>query len=748
MPDRPSASPRQPSREALRSIAELFPSVQKGRGSVATILGGAETGKSRLVAELLRDAIASGWMGLHATATPRSSELPRGLVLDALAPLLPGSIPGGGSGARRTPDPSPIGLPLALTAFLSTAGPPASSPSDEKADEGAEWELRSSTSPAEGDTLLLGRLWAASERAPVLVVLDDAHWMDELSLSFVSALSLAVQAHRVLLVVSFDPELSNPLVRRFALREDGGLADRVVALGARALHTPRPLPPPAPASPEPVEPSPLETILALGAVAGIEFDVATLVEATGRPPEELAPQLEEGARRGWLWKSGEESFHFSGERTWRWALGLPYESIDQRHARIAEALEKLHPQPEGRILFELAHHWQEAGSPARAYPYLVRSAELAFHAGGYEVARERLLRAEGMLPSLPSGKRGREDVRLRVDLAEVLDALGHGPQAGTRLREALARAETLHLGAREVVRIEVLLGDLERRWGHGQDALRILERARVRAASARDGPTEATVLARVAMVLRRQGQWARARESVKLSLQLLGEQAKAAERAQVHYAAADHFLWGGQADEEVARTHIRLCRQALEELHDQLREVQLENLEGLLASQRGDPEEALRLWRGAAELGLKLGNLVDAANMFGNLAEVLAENRHEREAQEAIDRARELVQGMTEPRIMGQLHLAAATLAWHVSGVEAADREIDRGLEVLTSDASVDLRQQLEFLRARLLWSEGQGREARAIADRLDPLRYPHFLPPYQRVEWDAMHAGAPRRPG
>lgn len=725
-------------REALRRV---YPGVERGEGSVVTLLGAAETGKSRLVADIARDARERGWRVLMTTGSPRSGELPRGIVLDALRPLLPrvssaqGVHPGDARSSARAP-----GLPLALAAFL----PPGSAPGEEEelspAASPSNWELPTTLAPAEADALLMRRLWDEAGHVPVLLLLDDAQWMDELSQRFLSSLCLALGDRRVLLVLSLDPEAAPPLVRRFAVREHGGLSSRVYRVAPAPTHHPRPLPPMAPPAPEVVEASLLETLLSTGAVVGIEFDVRTLAEITGRSPQEVQANLEEAARRGWLWKSGEESFHFAGERTWTWALSMPYQPLETRHQWVALALEKLYPNPEGRVLFELAHHWTEAGSLPRALPYLLRSAEAAFGVGAYEPARDRLERSRGMLLALPEPERGPQEVRVLVDLAQVLDVLGEGTKASAHLREALVRAERLHLPARETARIEVLLGDLQRRWGRGEHALQVLERARARAASAGDRPTEAMVLSRISMVQRRQGHWAKARESVLRSLELLSQGPGDAEaRARVHFAAADVYIWGGKEDDAAGRQEIQLSRDAFRELGQTGQEVQLTNLEGLHASQLGDPAEALRLWRHAAETAVRMGNLVEAANMHGNMAEVLAEQRKFPEARSSIQLADELIEGMEEPRVRGQILLASATLAWRQGDLEGARRELQKGLKLLQADASVDLRQQLEFLEARMFLEEGRPDEARKITRELDPLRYPVLLPPVQKREWERI---------
>lgn len=726
--------------EVRAAVRALFPRVEGGQGCAVTIRGSAGTGRSRLLADLAHDARDRIWTVLTATAEPSSVEVPRGIVLDALRPILGPERGTGGAPAEGPGETPPPGLPLSLMSLLPPESPRRPTAVPPVAEEATAWEIPTSLSPAEGNALLLRRLWDQARRSPVLLVVDDAQWIDELSQGLLSTAARELGKRRLLVALAFDPEAAPALDRRFADGEHGGLADVVYTLTRSTTSRPRPLPQAPPPSPEAQEPSLLESLLGLGAAAGLEFDARVLVEATHAELSRVLEALEEGCRRGWLWHSGEESFHFSGERTWKWAQGLPYQSLPARHRRIAESLLSLHPHPSGRVVFALADHWLAAGETGEALPYLVRGAEIAFGAGAYEAAREGLLRALGALSALPVSQRGAEEVRVLVDLAEVLDAKGESTQAASRLREALTRAEQLHLPARESVRIEILLADLQRRWGRGEAALGILERARARASEARDPAAEATVLSRIAMVQRRQGRWADARRNIDRGLELLREgQPSAHQRALVHFSAADIYVWGGPEDDEAARQHVQETRRALAEIGQGGREAALTNLEGLHASQRGDFPEALRLWGRAAETALRMGNLVDAANMFGNLAEVHAEAGRHAEAATCMAQALELVQGLEEPRIRGQVHLAAATLAWVEHDLPRAEAEIRAGVELLSDDVGTDLRQQLEFLRARIRLSEGRVAEAREIVRHLDPLRYPELLPPNQRREYERM---------
>jgi hypothetical protein len=498
----PVSHPTRTPSEVREAVLHASPGVAKGPGSVLVLFGSEGSGKTRLLSQIAEDARRNGWNVLTGEGTRERREIPRGLILDALAPLLPA---GSGDPEPNTPG-FGLGFPLALAALLPAGAPSAPEPPSRR-EPVSTFDRPNALAPAEGDAHLLRRLTDATAGGPVLLILDDVQWADDLSLGFLRALSRQAGRYHLLLLLALDPDRAPRIAREFAPQAQGGLAQEVWHLAAPAGH-PQELPPAPPrvppGTPQPTETYSDEELLAQAAALGMQFDVPLLMEVTRQPRAKVEAMVERAATRGWIWKEGDE-FHFSGERTWRWALGLFPAGPQELHLRAAKALERLHPNPEGRVLFDLARHWQEAGYGPKAFDYLLRSSRAAYRVGAFQAARERLLRAQKLLSLLPVAERGEKEVRVSVELAGVEDLLGHGTVAEDILRHALLRAEEIRVGPLGLARLELRLSSLLRRRGKGVEALGILDRARRRAEEAQEEGLLAVVLSRRGMVLRRQG---------------------------------------------------------------------------------------------------------------------------------------------------------------------------------------------------------------------------------------------------
>ncbi|HZO28104.1 MAG TPA: AAA family ATPase [Chloroflexota bacterium] len=179
-----------------------------GRGQVVALVGEPGLGKSRLIREAIRATGAAGWLVLdsgallHARATPY---LPIVDLLKACCQInsrddpvtvrekLVGTIRG------LNPDLGP-GLP-ALLALLDL-------PVDPLAGSGhAAWQ---SLGPSERRRQTIDAvkrlLLRVSEQHPLLLVIEDLHWLDEASQALLDSLVESLPATRILLLASYRPE--------------------------------------------------------------------------------------------------------------------------------------------------------------------------------------------------------------------------------------------------------------------------------------------------------------------------------------------------------------------------------------------------------------------------------------------------------------------------------------------------------------------------------------------------------------
>jgi predicted ATPase/DNA-binding CsgD family transcriptional regulator len=179
------------------ALYRLIDRTRSGQGQVALVCGEAGIGKSRLVAEAKAYAVAQDFLLLQGTCFQMDSSYPYAPLLDLLR-----------ASAAPTPlaaDPSPIVLEFARLLpelALSLPGPlPAPLPDPEQ-------EKR--------------RLFAALTRffkeqasqRPVLLVIEDLHWCDDISLEFLQSLARLCAAQPLLFLMTYRSDEIQPGLQR------------------------------------------------------------------------------------------------------------------------------------------------------------------------------------------------------------------------------------------------------------------------------------------------------------------------------------------------------------------------------------------------------------------------------------------------------------------------------------------------------------------------------------------------------
>src|SRR5437763_1779226 len=198
----------------LTALRLLIDRTRRGQGQVALVCGEAGIGKSRLVAEAKAYAQAQDFLLLQGNCFQMDSSYPYAPLLDLLrasaAPMPLGA------------DPDPIVLEFALLLpelAPSLAGPlPAPFPDPEQ-------EKR--------------RLFAAltrffKERAsqrPVLLVIEDLHWCDDLSLEFLQPLARFCAAQPLLLLMTYRSDEIQPSLQRCLAQLDRARLSQELHLG-------------------------------------------------------------------------------------------------------------------------------------------------------------------------------------------------------------------------------------------------------------------------------------------------------------------------------------------------------------------------------------------------------------------------------------------------------------------------------------------------------------------------------------
>jgi class 3 adenylate cyclase/predicted ATPase len=334
---------------------------------------------------------------------------------------------------------------------------------------------------------------------PVLMMFEDAHWIDPTSLEAFGRMVDRTAFLRVLLVITFRPEFEAPWVghphvtalaiNRLGHREIGNLIDRVVGnkplpdnirkdiiertdgiplfieemtkavLEAggelEALQTVAAFPSPKLAVPASLHASlmarldrlgPAKELAQIGSAIGREFSRALLAAVAHKPDGELALSLDRLVRSGLLFRKGvppHTTYLFRHALIQDAAYGtLLRQPRRVLHARIAETLERQFPEIAESQPDLLARHYTEAGLIDQAASLWGKAGLRSLEGSALIEALEQLMRALEQIASLPSTPSlRREEIKLQVAL---LDPLKHiKGQGAPETRAAAERARLL-----------------------------------------------------------------------------------------------------------------------------------------------------------------------------------------------------------------------------------------------------------------------------------------------------------------
>src|SRR5215469_7242933 len=353
---------------------------------------------------------------------------------------------------------------------------------------------------------LTAEMETLSRQKPVLMIFEDAQWADPTSLEAFGLVVDRIQTLRVLLLVTFRPELYAPwvgrpyvtarIINRLAEHEAGAMIDRVVGnklLSASirqdiiertdgiplfveemtkavleagsetvAARTVAAVPSPARAIPASLHASlmarldrlgPAKEVVQIGAAIGREFSDALVASVVRKPEAELASALNRVVEAGLLLRQGvrpHASYLFKHALVQDAAYGtLLREPRRALHARIAECLESqfteiAESQPE-----LLARHCTEAGQIEKAARLWGKAGQRSLARSALVEAVAQLSRALDQIASLPSTPPlRREQIRFQVALiTPLLHVKGYSaPEAKAaveRARLLIERAEAL-----------------------------------------------------------------------------------------------------------------------------------------------------------------------------------------------------------------------------------------------------------------------------------------------------------------
>ena len=459
---------------ALRgALASAF----AGQGRVVAVSGEAGIGKSRLVAELVGEANGKGVRLLLGRCYETEQVLPFGPWINALRA---GRVAADAETLERL---GPVWRAELARLLPETA--PGTSPGAATPDHAQLFE---------GVAQLLER---AASAHPVLLVFEDLHWADEMSLRLLAFAARRLHRCRLLIVGTVrDEDLADAVLLRHTLdeierdrhlarvslavlsREDtAALARMLVSPSAAArlevpvwtaslgnpfmvVETLRALgggEPPGDAPSLPLSDRVRDLIthrlerlgdrarrlLAVAAVVGRPFEFALLQRASDLSESDAAEGVEELVRHRVLHGAG-EGLEFTHDRVRELVYGelLPARRV-LLHRRVAEALEHLHADALERYALALGTHYREGEAWGPAVVHLGRAGRLASMRYAKRDAIACYEEALGALAHLPEGRQTDEHAaELRFFFAHALFAVGQLERAkeSFRLAESLAVA--------------------------------------------------------------------------------------------------------------------------------------------------------------------------------------------------------------------------------------------------------------------------------------------------------------------
>jgi tetratricopeptide (TPR) repeat protein len=537
------------------------------------------------------------------------------------------------------------------------------------------------------EDLLATFLRARSQKEPVVLVLEDCHWIDELSRDLLEVIGRAAAGLQVLIVLAYRPspepggglgierlpsfaEISLALLDEGDAMElirskleqvtgSGGAADELLVplvterSGGNPFYIEELISFIASQNIDPTDNAALRSLelpeslhsLVLSRIDTVAEEprrtlkVASVVGRVFRAPVLPGAYPELGSLEGvvrdldslrsldlvTLDREAEQAYLFKHVVTQEVAYeSLPFAVRAMVHARIGRYLEEDAGEGADRILDLLAHHFWHGDDEERKRTYLSRAAAAARAAYANEAAIDYL---ERLIPLLS----GKERAKALVDLGKTLEFVGKWSRAEIVDAEALALAATLG----DVVLqgwSETALAEVARRQGRYDEAVERLGRAEALfvAAGASDGAGQ--VLQQAGTVAAQRGDYdtarARYRESIVIREQLNDK--KSLGSVYSNLAIVDEY--GG--DYVAARAHNEQALALRTEAGDRWGIGVSQNNLGMIALHERELEEARTRLEEALRLQREVGDawmLAISQNNLGNATRDLGDEVAARE---------------------------------------------------------------------------------------------------------------------
>jgi class 3 adenylate cyclase/predicted ATPase len=346
---------------------------------------------------------------------------------------------------------------------------------------------------------LTAQLEGLSSANPVLMIFEDAHWIDPTSLETLGRAVDRIRTLRVLLAVTYRPEFESPWIgrphitaltlnrlgeREIAAMIDGVTGDRALPASIRqdiiertdgiplfveemtkavleadseaeARHTVASVPSSAPAVPASLHASlmarldrlgPAREVAQVGAALGREFSHALLSAVVDKPNPELRSALDRLIAAGLLFRHGappNATYLFKHALVQDAAYGmLLREPRRMLHARIADTLENKFADVANNQPELLARHYTEARLIEKSLELWGKAGERSLTRSALAEAIEQINRALDLIATLPGTPALRRE-QIKLQVAIITPLLHVKGQAAPEVRTAVERAHLL-----------------------------------------------------------------------------------------------------------------------------------------------------------------------------------------------------------------------------------------------------------------------------------------------------------------
>ncbi|EIG63560.1 AAA family ATPase [Bradyrhizobium sp. WSM1253] len=375
-------------------------------------------------------------------------------------------------------------------------------------------ELTAETLKQRTATALVDRMLGLATRKPVLIVVEDAHWIDASSADLIVAAMDRVQDSRVLILITYRPDYVPPwsggrphltmltlnrlspaqaadmvgafaatealpaeIIQQIVAKADGvplfieeltkavleaGLADGETTSGRAGrlqLSVPVTLQDALVARLD--RTAGTKEVAQVAAVLGREFSEALLTAVLPPKRDALTAALDALVHAGLLFRRGlppQNNYVFKHALVQDAAYGtLLFTSRQQLHARTADVLEQQFPEIAEAEPQLLAHHYAAAGIYDRAIAYWQRSGTRARERSNYVEAEHAFTAAVALVPQLPDQARKRTELDLQMSLGAVYRALRGSGSLQTEISYRRARALCEEIGDADRL-LEVMYG--------------------------------------------------------------------------------------------------------------------------------------------------------------------------------------------------------------------------------------------------------------------------------------------------